>query len=393
MSDFIIATSSTSDLTRDWLDAHSIPFIPYTYTVGRELHEDDCREESRAAVYAGMRNGDLLKTSMINEFVYEDFFREQLDTGKDVIFLDMSEKMSVSFANSLRAAETVRAEYPERKLYVMDTRCVSGGLGLLVKSMVRHMEAGESFDEVIEWGEANKLKIAHRFTVDDLNYLKAGGRVSNASALVGSILSIKPVLYIPDRGTLDVTKKVRGRKAALNTILDGIRHDLSKIDCTGNEMLILHADCLADAELVRDTVKAEFPQYGDIGISSLGVVIGAHGLGGAAGIRERDGHFLGHIEEDDVLAGIEKLAEEVLIHEFGDHGCFEKVAVSHTGVDGGAAFLAAIVLVQVAADGVGVGDEGNVVRLQIIAGKIRGGGGGDDIFRHISAPYRFFRSL
>ena len=276
MADYIIATSSTSDLTRPWLDEHNIPFIPYTYTVGRELYEDDCREESRAAVYAGMRNGDLLKTSMINEFVYEDFFRELLDTGKDVIFLDMSQKMSVSYENSNRAAQTVRADYPDRKLYVMDTLCISGGLGLLVKNMVRRMEEGMSFDDVIAWGEANKLRIAHRFTVDDLNYLKAGGRVSNASALVGSILSIKPVLYVPDRGTLDVAKKVRGRKAAVNAILDGIRHDLDKFDCAGTEFLILHADCLADAETVRDTLRAEYPQLGEIEISSLGVVIGAH---------------------------------------------------------------------------------------------------------------------
>lgn len=276
MADYIIATSSTSDLTRDWLEEHGVPFIPYTYTIGRDLYEDDCREESRAAVYAGMRQGDVLKTSMINEFVYEDFFRGLLETGKDVIFLDMSEKMSVSYENAQRAAQTIREEFPDRKLFVMDTRCISGGLGLLVQFMVERMEAGESFDEVIAWGEEHKLKIAHRFTVDDLNYLKAGGRVSNASALVGSILSIKPVLYVPDRGTLDVAKKVRGRKAALKAILDGVRHDLSQVDCAGTEIHILHADCLSDAELVRDTIRTEFPQVGEIKITSLGVVIGAH---------------------------------------------------------------------------------------------------------------------
>ena len=276
MSDYIIATSSTSDLPRTWLDEHSVPFIPYTYTIGRDVYEDDCREESRAAVYAGMRAGDILKTSMINEFVYQDFFEELLQTGKDVIFLDMSQKMSVSYENAQRAAESARAEYPERKLYVMDTLCISGGLGLLVENMVRRQEVGMSFDDVIAWGEENKLRIAHRFTVDDLNYLKAGGRVSNASALVGSILSIKPVLYVPDRGTLDVAKKVRGRKAALNAILSGILHDLAAVDCTGTEIHILHADCQTDAETVRDGIKAAFPQVGEITITSLGVVIGAH---------------------------------------------------------------------------------------------------------------------
>ena len=276
MSDYIIATSSTSDLPRTWLEAHGVPFIPYTYTVGDKLCEDDCREESRAAVYAGMRRGDRLKTSMINEFVYYDFFKELLDQGKDVIFLDMSKEMSVSFVNANKAADEIRPEYPERRLYVMDTYCISGGLGTLVENMVERMEAGQSFDEVVAWGEANKLKIAHRFTVDDLNYLKAGGRVSNSAALVGSLLSIKPVLYVPDRGTLDVVKKARGRKAALKAIIDGVLHDMSKIDPTGVRFHILHADCLSDAEHVRDAIRAAYPQVGEITITSLGVVIGAH---------------------------------------------------------------------------------------------------------------------
>ena len=271
MANYIIATSSTSDLTRDWLDEHGVPFIPYTYTIGDDLYEDDCREESRAAVYAGMRKGDLLKTSMINEVVYCDFFRKLLE-----IFLDMSQKMSVSYKNALSAAEQVQAEFPKQTLYLMDTLCISGGLGMLVQNMVSRMEAGMSFDDVIEWGEANKLKIAHRFTVDDLNYLKAGGRVSNASALVGSILNIKPVLYVPDRGTLDVAKKIRGRKNALKYITDCVLNDLRKVDCTGAEIHILHADCLGDAELVSSAIRSEFPKIGKIEITSLGVVIGAH---------------------------------------------------------------------------------------------------------------------
>ena len=276
MADYIIATSSTSDLTRDWLDEHGVPFIPYTYTVGSVLYEDDCREESCSAVYAGMRKGDILKTSMINEVMYCDFFRKLMETGKDVIFLDMSEKMSVSYKNALNAAEQVRAEYPTQTLYVMDTLCISGGLGMLVQNMVSRMEEGMSFDDVIAWGEANKLKIAHRFTVDDLNYLKAGGRVSNASALVGSILNIKPVLYVPDKGTLEVAKKIRGRKNALKYITDCVLRDLRAIDCTGAEIHILHADCLSDAELVSSAIRSEFPMIGKIEITSLGVVIGAH---------------------------------------------------------------------------------------------------------------------
>ena len=276
MQDYIIATSSTSDLTRTYLDEHRIPFVSYSYTVGDQLFVDDCREETRERVYKGMRAGDKLKTSMINEFIYCDFFRSLLEKGEDVIFLDMSQKMSVSYEKSRLAEEMIRKEFPGRRLYIMDTRCISGGLGLLVKNMVSRKEQGMSFDEVIAWGEANKLKIAHRFTVDDLNYLKAGGRVSNSAALVGSLLSVKPVLYVPDGGTLDVAKKVRGRKAALGEILRGVNDDLAGIDPSGMEINILQADCRADAEYVRDEIKKAYPTVGEITITGLGVVIGAH---------------------------------------------------------------------------------------------------------------------
>ena len=276
MSDFIIATSSTCDLPRTWLEEHHIPFISYNFTINDQPAADDCREESRAQIYAGMRRGDILKTSQINEPAYEEFFRRLLTEGKNVLFLDMSKKMSVSFANCKIAAQIVRTEFPDQQLYVMDTLCISGGLGMLVMHCVEQMENGKSFDEVIEWAEENKLKIAHRFTVDDLNYLKRGGRVSNASALVGTMLNIKPVLYVPDGGTLDVVKKCIGRKKALHAILDGVLHDLSKTDTAGRDMLILNADCLSDAEFIRDEVRKAYPDFGEIRISSLGVVIGAH---------------------------------------------------------------------------------------------------------------------
>ena len=210
MQDYIIATSSTSDLTREYLDEHRIPFVSYTYTVGDTLYEDDCREETRDRVYKGMRGGDRLKTSMINEFIYCDFFRSLLETGKDVIFLDMSVKMSVSFENCKKAAESIRTEYPGQELYVMDTRCISGGLGLLVMKMVELKEQGADFDTVIRWGEENKLKIAHRFTVDDLNYLKRGGRVGAVSAYAGALLGIKPVMHVSDEGKLVPRQKLRG---------------------------------------------------------------------------------------------------------------------------------------------------------------------------------------
>ncbi len=276
MKDYIIATSSTADLPREWLEDHGIPFISYSYTVNGDPRQDDCREESRREMFRGMRGGDDLKTSMINEDAYYDFFRGLLESGKDVLFLDMSEKMSVSFRNANQAAEKVRAEFPDQTFRVLDTRCVSGGLGLLVMEAVGRKENGADLEQVTAWCEENKLRIAHRFTVDDLNYLKRGGRVSNASALIGSVLNIKPVLYVPDAGTLDVVKKARGRRSALKTISGSVLSDLSEVRTEGLQMLILHADCMGDARWVRDQILAAHPEIGGITIGSLGVVIGAH---------------------------------------------------------------------------------------------------------------------
>ncbi len=276
MQDYIVATASTSDLPREYLDQHQIPFIRYTYTINDTVEEDDCRESSREEIYKKMRGGAFLQTSMISEQNYYGFFRTLLESGKDVLYLDMSEKMSASFEHARHAAEKIRSKYPDRTLYIMDTRCISGGLGLLVKNIVRLKESGESFQKVIEWGEANKLKIAHRFTVDDLNYLKRGGRVSNSTALLGTLLSIKPVLYVPDEGTLDVVQKAHGRKAALRSLTDAVLHDLSLTDPDGLEIDILQADCRADAESVREEIRRAYPSVGKINIVSLGVVIGAH---------------------------------------------------------------------------------------------------------------------
>lgn len=273
---YMIAVASTADLPAEYLEAHNIPFIRYGYTIDGELFEDDCKEASKQHIYTEMRSGKKLTTTAINPYNYHEFLEPFLKEGQDVIFLDMSQKISSSYANSVAAVEQLQEEYPDRRIVSMDTRCISGGLGFLIKEMVKQMEAGLSFDEVLAWGEANKLSIAHRFTVDDLNYLKAGGRVSNAAALVGSILAIKPVLYVPDEGTLEVAQKIRGRKKALATIIDGVKQDLAQVDTKGADIDILHADCLEEAEYIRDELRSAYPDLGTIEIRSLGVVIGAH---------------------------------------------------------------------------------------------------------------------
>ena len=274
---YVIATASTCDLTREYLEEHNIPFISYSYVMDDKDYEDDCLESTRSETYKRMREGTLLSTSAINMYTYREFFEGIIDGGaKNIIFLDMTRPLSSSYRYCEEAIEDLKEDHPDCRIINVDTRCVSGGLGLLVKNVCRLYESGATLDYVLSWIENNKLRIAHRFTVDDLNWLKRGGRVSNASALVGTLLSIKPVLYVPDDGTLIASSKVRGRKAALNTIVDSIKNDLQDRPSTDKiEFLINHADCLSDAESVRDRILEMFPNA-DVSISGLGVVIGAH---------------------------------------------------------------------------------------------------------------------
>jgi len=274
VSDYIIATASTADLSREYLEKNDVPFISYTYIIDDQAYEDMCDDETRQRIYEDMRKGTILTTSMINTYTYHEFFKKLMDTGKDVIYLDMTKKISTSYTSAVEAAKQIQEEYPNQRFYNVDTLCVSGGLGLLVEKVVELRDAGKSYDEVIEWIEANKTKVIHRFTVDDLEYLKRGGRVSNAAALIGSLLSIKPVLYVPDDGTLTVCAKARGRKQALKRVLDSMKTDLVEPD--GQTVHILHADCMADAQFMKDSIMAQFPTLKDVVISNLGVIIGAH---------------------------------------------------------------------------------------------------------------------
>lgn len=271
---YIIATASTADLTKEYLEEHKIPFISYSYVIGDDEYWDDCSEDTRLSVYKQMREGASLSTSAINMFTYREFFEGLLEQGKDIIFLDMSWVLSSSYRFCNEAIEDLKEDYPDREIINVDTRCVSGGLGLLVENVINLYENGASKEEVLDWIENNKLKIAHHFTVDDLNWLKKGGRVSNASALVGTLLSIKPVLFVDDEGALVAASKVRGRKIALNTIIESVKKDIVNPD--GMVIRINHADCYEDAEFVKNKLLEAFPSIGEITITGLGVIIGAH---------------------------------------------------------------------------------------------------------------------
>ena len=268
-------TDTSANLPVEIIDEYGIEVVPFSYTIDGVEYIPE-REFDGKAFYAAMRAGSEVKTSMVNAGTFIERFKAALDAGKDVLYIGMSGGISGTANAALMAKQELDEEYPDRKIVVIDTLAASLGEGLFVIKAAEQLKDGVALDAIEGAIRAQVPSMCQSFTVDDLNYLKAGGRVSNASALVGSLLSVKPVLYVPDGGTLDVAKKVRGRKAALAEILRGITDDLKQVDTKGLEMHILHADCLKDAEHVRDEVRTAFPDIGEITISNLGVVIGAH---------------------------------------------------------------------------------------------------------------------
>lgn len=274
MSDFIIATASTSDLDINWLTEHDIPFIPYTFLLDDEYHYDDCRVETKKRIFSAMRDGQMPSTSQIPEEEYIKFFTKLLDTGKDVIYLDMSRAISNSYNNALAAEKKLKDKYPGRRFTMIDTRCITGGLALLVTLVVRLKESGASYDECVAFAEDTRLHIMHHFVVDDLKWLRKGGRLSNASAIIGTLLKIKPILYVTDEGTLVASSKVRGRRTCLANVVKSMKDDLDASE--GKEVFIVHGDCEDDARAVADDIRRTYPGIGSISLSMLGPTIGAH---------------------------------------------------------------------------------------------------------------------
>lgn len=273
MKDYIIATASTCDLDHQWLSDHDIPFISYTFEVDGEIYTDNCDEATTRIIYQKMREGKLPNTSQITAYAYYEFFKELLKEGKPVIFVDMDKAISNSYNNSLTGKEMVLEKIPDAHLYILDTKCITTGLGFLIKHMVRLRDEGKTCQEVIDWANGNSLKIAHRFLVDDLSWLRKGGRLSNASAFVGTLLAIKPLIYIPDDGTLVAYKKVHGRKKAVHELLESAAKEIdADKPC---EIVLSHADCPEDGAKWRTMVQERFPNA-DVTLQELGPTIGCH---------------------------------------------------------------------------------------------------------------------
>ena len=275
MRDFVIMTDSCCDLTAQLAEELEVTVLPLSVLVGEKTFRNylDGREVGFHEFYDFIRNGAMPTTSAVSVGDFEDAMRSILAAGKDILYLGFSSGLSTTYQSAVIAADGLREEYPDAKVYVADSAAASLGQGLLVYLCAQQKKAGKSAEEVLAYAEDTKLKVCHWFTVDDLNHLKRGGRVSAATALVGTMLAIKPVLHVDNEGHLVSVSKARGRKASLMALVDQMEKTM--IDSESQTVFISHGDCEADAKIVADEIKKRFGVEVKL-INYVGPVIGAH---------------------------------------------------------------------------------------------------------------------
>lgn len=272
MQNYVIGACSTSDLPQHYIEKNEIEIVKFTFMLDNKEYKDG---DMDAKVFFNMeREGHLPTTSQVTPDEYINQFDRILSSGQDLLYIAFSSGLSGSYNSAKLAAEEMRTKYPDRKLYVVDSLCASLGQGLLVDYAVKMRAEGKSIDETHKWVEANKLGLNHWFTVDSLNHLKRGGRVTGAAAFVGNLLQIKPVLNVDYEGHLIPREKEQGRKKALKCLVDKMSEYIYKPE--GQTVFISHGDDIEAAEKVAAMVKDRFPQIGEIMVSMLGTVIGAH---------------------------------------------------------------------------------------------------------------------
>ena len=275
MSEYVIVTDSSADLTAGMVEELGVEVLPLSFMVKGQTYRNypDNREMDPGAFYAMLRAGEMATTAAVNVADYTSALEPLLESGKDVLVLAFSSGLSATYQSSVIAVNELKDKFPERKIFTVDTLCASMGQGLLVYLAAKKKQAGATIEEVRDWTEENKLNLCHWFTVDDLHFLKRGGRISAATAVLGSMLQIKPVLHVDDEGHLINMGKARGRGASLTALVDHMQE--TAIDPVDQVVFISHGDCLADAEKVADDVKKRFGVK-EVVINYVGPVIGAH---------------------------------------------------------------------------------------------------------------------
>lgn len=275
MQDYVILTESSSDILEQLALENDIRVMPMGFIMDGQsyAHYADSREMDVKSFYNRLREGTVVTTTAENTSDYVEWLTPLLESGKDVLLVVFSSGLSSTFSTANVAIADLRAQFPERKLLAVDSLCASAGEALLAWYAAQNRKSGMSIEENAAWLEEHKYNLAHWFTVDDLMFLKRGGRLSAATALVGTMLSIKPVLHVDNDGHLINVSKARGRRGALKALADKVGEIGVEVD--KQPIFISHGDCLADAQWLADEVRRRY-HPADVIISEIGPVIGAH---------------------------------------------------------------------------------------------------------------------
>lgn len=272
MRDYVITVNSTVDLPKEWLEERNVPVVPLRYTMDGQTYEDMSGLTAKE-FFAKLREGKMSVTSQVNPEEAKAALEPFLKEGKDVLHLAFSSGLSGTCNSMKIAGEELREEYPEAKVIVIDTLCACLGEGLLLYKALQQKATGKTIEETAAWVEENKLHICHDVTVDDLNHLHRGGRISKATAVVGTMVKIKPIIHMDNEGKLQVIGKERGRKKSLNKIVDMAVEQSKGWD--NDIIMITHGDCIEDAEYVASLVREKMG-IDNILINNIGTVIGSH---------------------------------------------------------------------------------------------------------------------
>ncbi|MCL2562644.1 MAG: DegV family protein [Oscillospiraceae bacterium] len=269
MSEFIIIANNTCDLPEEILKPLDVIVLPLGFNIG----DESFKEMDVVEFYKRIQDGAMPTTNAANIGEYIELYEPALQAGKDVLNLVFSSGLSMTYNAAVMAAQEMSEKYPDRKIYVVDTAAASLGEGLIVRGAAEMRAAGKSIDEVRDWAEDTKLKVAHYFTINDLGHLKRGGRISAAQAVLGGMLGVKPILRVNDTGHLVPMDKVRGRQAALLKLVDLAKENA--VDIANQTVYISHSACEDEAVWLGEQIKEKLGVK-DVVISYVGPVIGSH---------------------------------------------------------------------------------------------------------------------
>lgn len=275
MNDYIICMDASGDIIKEKADENGIEFVPMEYSLGEAMRTSQgCEsEELLKKFYDGQRNGDMTKTSQISPFMYEEYFKQFLKNGKSILYFCLSSGLSSTYQSSILAAENLKEEYPNVEVLPVDTLAATGGIGLLVEKAIENKKNGMDIHENFESVQALVPYLRHFFMVQDLMYLKRGGRVSAATAIVGSALNIKPILKIDENGKLTTIDKKRGNKAAMSALFTYFKENYNPK--LGNTIYICDGDTPDLAKSLTAKVQEAVPGI-IVRRMMLSPIIGAH---------------------------------------------------------------------------------------------------------------------